>query len=260
MLGLILFSIVFGFFLSKIEGDAASIVAGFWKGIFQIMMKMTHLVMKALPIGVFGLVAKVVATTGIDSITSAALYSLAVIAGMFAYSLIVVPLLLISIAGVNPILHFRAMAPALFTAFSTTSSSATLPVTMECIEKRAGVSNRICSFTIPLGTSLNMSGGALCMCVASLFIAQTYGLPLTMTTISLIAVMSLLTSMGIAGIPSASLISVALILNTIGVPAEGIGNLGYVPHDGQCIGKCDLCCLACTLRRRKQCVSYRAAV
>lgn len=223
MLGLIFFSILFGFFLSRIESDAASIVAGFWKGIFQIMMKITQLVMKALPIGVFGLVAKVFATTGLDSITSAALYFVTVVSGMFAYSLIVVPILLISIAGVNPILHFRAMSPALFTAFSTTSSVATLPITMECIEKRAGISNRICSFTIPLGTSLHMAGGALCMCVASLFIAKTYGIALTMNTVSLISAMSLLTSMGIAGIPSASLISVALILNTIGVPAEGIG-------------------------------------
>jgi proton glutamate symport protein len=223
MLGLIFFSILFGFFLSKIEGDAASIVLGFLNGIFQIVMKMTHLVMKALPIGVFGLVAKVIAMTGLDSISSAALYCMTVIVSLIVYSLVIIPMLLIGVAGVNPILYFRAMSPALFTAFSTSSSAATLPVTIECIEKRVGVSNRICSFTVPLGTSLNMAGGALCMCIASLFIARTYAIPLSVTTISLVALMALLTSIGIAGIPSASLISVALILNTIGVPAEGIG-------------------------------------
>lgn len=223
MLGLILFSISFGFFLSKIEEEPAAIVLGFWKGLFQVIMKMTQLVMRALPIGVFGLVAKVVATTGLESLTSATFYFLAVVASLLAYSLIVIPMLLFLIAGVNPLLHFRAISPALFTAFSTSSSAATLPITMECVEKRAGVSNRICSFTIPLGTSLNMSGGALYMCVAALFIAKTYGVALTMTTVCLVALMAALTSMGIAGIPSASLISVALILNTIGIPAEGIG-------------------------------------
>ena len=223
MLGLILFCILFGFFLSKIDKDASSIVLGFWKGIFQIMMKMTHLVMKALPIGVFGLVAKVIATTGLESITSASFYFLTVIASLLFYSLVIIPILLVGFGNVNPFLYFRAMSPAFFTAFSTSSSAATLPVTMECVEKRAGVSNRVCSFTIPLGTSLNMSGGALYMSIASLFIAMSYGSHLSMTTIALVGLMALITSMGIAGIPSASLISVGLILHTIGVPAEGIG-------------------------------------
>jgi Na+/H+-dicarboxylate symporter len=196
---------------------------GFWKGLFQIMMKITHLVMEALPLGVFGLVAKVIATTGLDAISSATLYFIAVTASLLFYSIVVIPLLLFCCARVNPIRHFRAISPALFTAFSTSSSVATLPITLECLEKRAGVSNRICSFTIPLGTSLNMSGGALYMCIASLFICTVYGVPLTVTKVSLVALMSLLTSMGIAGIPSASLISVAMILNSIGVPAEGIG-------------------------------------
>ena len=223
MLGLICFSILFGFFLSKIESDAASVVLKFWEGIFQIMMKMTHAIMKTLPIGVFGLVAKVVATTGVDSITSAAWYFLAAVMSLVGYSVLIVPVLLIVFAGINPIQHFRAIFPALFTAFSTSSSAATLPITMECVEKRAGISNRICSFSIPLGTSLHMPGGAAYMSVASLFIAAVYGIPLTLNTVSLVGFMALLTSMGIAGSPSASLISVALILNTIGVPAEGIG-------------------------------------
>lgn len=223
MLGLIFFSILFGFFISKIDSDAASIMRGFWEGVFQIMMKITQLIMKALPFGVFGLVAKVIATTGMDSIASVGVYFFTVILSLFIYSVGVLPLLLAGMAGVNPILYFRAMAPAFFTAFSTSSSAATMPMTMECLEKRAGVSNRICGFTIPLGTSLNMSGGALYLCIASLFIAKSYGIDLSLTTGCIIVFMSLLTSMGIAGIPSASLISVVVILQTIGVPAEGIG-------------------------------------
>lgn len=223
MLGLIFFSIFFGFFLSKIESSQGEVILKFWEGIFQIMMKMTHLIMKALPIGVFGLVTKVVATTGVDAMTSAGWYFLTVVLSLLFFSFVVIPLLVLLIGRMNPVDHFRALFPALFTAFSTSSSAATLPITMECVEIGLGVSNRICSFSIPLGTSINMSGGALNMTIASLFIASMYGISLSMTTVSLIGVMALLTSMGVAGIPSASLISVALILNTVGVPAEGIG-------------------------------------
>lgn len=223
MLGLIVFSILFGFFISKIDSDAATIVRGFWKGIFQIMMQITHLVMKALPFGVFGLVAKVIATTGFDAMGSVGIYFMTVIASMVVFSCVVLPLLLAVIGRVNPILAFRALAPALFTAFSTSSSAATLPITMECLEKEAGVSNRICSFSLPLGTSINMSGGALYLIIASLFIAQSYGVELSIPTLCLTASMALLTSMGIAGIPSASLISLVVILQAIGVPAEGVG-------------------------------------
>lgn len=223
MLGLIFFSLLFGFFLSKIEEKPAAILLGFWQGIFQVMMKITHLVMKALPIGVFGLVAKVVATTGFEAITSVTLFFVTVVIGLFIYALVALPLLLYFVGRINPLLHFKAMAPALFTAFSTSSSAASLPITIECVEKRAGISNRICSFTIPLGATLNLSGTALYICVAVLFITQVYGVPLSATHLILVALMSLLTSMGMAGIPSASLISIMIVLNTIGVPAEGIG-------------------------------------
>ena len=223
MLGLIVFSILFGCFISKIDADAAAVMMGFWKGIFQIMMRITHLVMRALPIGVFGLVAKVVALTGLNAFASVGLYFAAVVASMLVYALAVLPMLLSLWGGVKPVLYFRAMAPAILTAFSTSSSAATLPVTMECLEKRVGISNRICSFSLPLGTSINMSGGALFLCIASLFIAHAYGVEFSFATLSLVAILSLLTSMGIAGIPSASLISLMVILQTLGVPAEGIG-------------------------------------
>lgn len=225
MLGLIAFCLLFGFFAAKIESHASSVVLGFWKGVFQIMMAITHLVMRALPIGVFGLVAKVVATTGMDSFRSVAYFFVTVLISLLVYSLVVLPFLLAFVARVNPIMHLRAVAPALVTAFSTSSSSASLPITIECVEKRAAVSNRICSFTIPLGASLNMSGSALHQCAAALFIAQVYGVPFSISTVTIIALMSLLTSFGMAGVPSASLISVVVILNTVGVPADGIALL-----------------------------------
>src|SRR5262249_52116097 len=135
------------------------------------------------------------------------------------------PILLKFMARVKPWRHFQAMAPALITAFSTSSSSATLPVTMECVEKRAGVSNRICSLVIPLGTSINMSGSALYECVAAIFIAQVYGVDLSLTSQFGVVLLALVTSIGIAGIPSASIVSIIIILRAMGLPAEGIGLL-----------------------------------
>lgn len=223
MLGLILFSLLFGYFITKIEEQPGKIVLGVFQGIFQIMMKITHLVMKALPIGVFGLVAKVVATTGIESFASVALYFMTVVLGFLIFGLILIPLLLKFIAKVSPLAHIKAMAPALFTAFTTSSSVATLPLSIECLEKRAGVSNRVTAFVMPLGVSLNMSGTALFQAVSALFIAQVYGIELAVPLVILIGIMSFLTSIGVAGIPSASLVSLVITLTTAGLPADGIG-------------------------------------
>ena len=117
------------------------------------------------------------------------------------------------------------MAPALLTAFSTASSSATLPVTMERLEEHAGVSNKICSFVLPLGATVNMNGTALYECAAAMFLAQAYGLELTFGIQFSIVIIALLTSIGVAGIPSASLVAIAIILNAVGLPVEAIGVL-----------------------------------
>jgi Na+/H+-dicarboxylate symporter len=115
------------------------------------------------------------------------------------------------------------MLPALLTAFSTSSSSATLPITMDCVENRAGVSNRVSGFTLPLGATINMDGTALYECVAAMFIAQAYGLSLDMATQFTIVLIALLTSIGVAGIPSASLVAITIILAAIGLPLEAVG-------------------------------------
>lgn len=225
MLGLIFFSLLFGYAISKIDSHPQSILMGFWQGIFQSMLVITDVIMHFLPIGVFCLVAKSFATAGLDSLQSLALFFVTVIVGLCVFMFIALPLLLKFVGGVSPMNHFRAMAPALVTAFSTSSSSASLPVTIDCVEKRAGVSNRICSLVIPLGTSINMSGSALYECVAALFIAQVYGIELSFTTQLSVVILALVTSIGIAGIPSASIVAIIVILNAMGLPAEGIGLL-----------------------------------
>jgi proton glutamate symport protein len=225
MLGLIFFSLLFGYAISKIEQHPQSIILGFWQAIFQAMLVITDVIMQFLPLGVFCLVAKSFATSGFDSLHALAMFMVTVLVGLSVFMFIALPLLLKFIGRVNPASHFRAMAPALVTAFSTSSSSASLPVTIECVEKRAGVSNRICSLVIPLGTSINMSGSALYECVAALFIAQVYGLELSFTTQFSVVLLSLVTSIGIAGIPSASIVAIIVILKAIGLPAEGIGLL-----------------------------------
>jgi Na+/H+-dicarboxylate symporter len=223
MLGVIFFCILFGYALSKIPQGPSAMLQGIFQGIFQTMLKITHIIMKFLPYGVFCLIAKVFITTGFSSIGSVSLFLLTVLLGLAVYMCIGLPLLLKFVARVKPSRHFRAMAPALITAFSTSSSSATLPITINCVEKRAGVSNRICSLVVPLGTSVNMSGSALYECVAAMFVAQAYGIHMSIITQFLIVALSLITSIGVAGIPSASLIAIMIILKTVGLPAEGIG-------------------------------------
>lgn len=223
MLGIIFFSLLFGYAVSKIESHASALLMTFWQGIFQAMLRITQMIMTLLPYGVFCLVAKVFASSGFGSIGSLALFATTVILSLAVFMFIGLPLLLKLIGKVSPIAHFKAMSPALITAFSTSSSSATLPITIDCVEKRAGVSNRICSLVVPLGTTVNMAGSALYECVAAMFIAQAYGIDLSFATQFLIVLIALITSMGIAGVPSGGLIAIIVILRVIGLPAEGIG-------------------------------------
>jgi proton glutamate symport protein len=226
MLALIFFCLLFGYFMTRVGNEGYSeTLFNFWQGIFEVMMRITHLVMRFAPIGVFGLVAKVVATTGFSQFASVGWFFLAVVGGLLVHALITIPLLLGMIGRVSPLRHFKAMSPALLTAFSTASSSATLPLTMECVEKRAGVSNRTTSFVLPLGATVNMDGTALYECAAAIFIAQAYGLDLTFATQFTIVVIALLTSIGVAAVPSASLVAITIILAAIGLPLDAIGLL-----------------------------------
>lgn len=223
MLGMIFFSLLFGFFMTRIQEDYAETQYNFWQGVYETMMRITDWVMLFAPIGVFALVARVVASTGFEAFMPLAWFFLSVVLALAIHLLVTLPLLLRFVGGVNPLRHYRAMAPALLTSFSTASSSATLPITMECVEKNAGVSNRTSSFVLPLGATVNMDGTALYECVAAMFIAQAYGLELTFATQFTIVLVALLTSIGVAGIPAASLVAISIILAAIGLPAEGIG-------------------------------------
>ena len=224
MLGLIFFSLLFGFFLSKGQGKHFQSTRDLFTSLFDIMMSLTNLVMKFAPIGVFGLVTKVVATTGFEAFQPVMVFFFTVLAALAIHALVVIPLILKYAGKINSVSdHYRAMAPALLTAFSTASSSATLPTTMNCVEKNAGVSNRTTSFVLPLGATVNMDGTALYECVAAMFIAQAYGLELTLTVQFTIVWIALITSIGVAGIPAASLVAIVLILTVIGLPVEAIG-------------------------------------
>jgi Na+/H+-dicarboxylate symporter len=224
MLGLIFFGLLFGYFLTKIEIEQRkTTLLNFWNGVLDVMMKMTDWVMKFAPIGVFGLVAKVVASTGLEAFLPLAYFFFTVLFALLIHFAVVMPVMLAWLGKVNPLRHYKAMLPALLTSFSTSSSSATLPITLECVEKNAGVSNRTSSFVLPLGATINMDGTALYECVAAMFIAQAYGIELGLTEQFLIVITALVTSIGVAGIPAASLVAISIILTTIGLPLEGLG-------------------------------------
>ena len=223
MLGIIFFSLLFGYFLTRINEPQGTVLRNFWQGMLDVMMEITTWVMKFAPIGVFALVAKVVAASGFEAFKPLAIFFFTVLAALAIHFLFTMYVILKTVAKVNPKLHYRAMAPALLTAFSTSSSSATLPLTLDCVEQRAGVSNKVSSFTLPLGATVNMDGTALYECVAAMFIAQAYGIDLGFTTQFMIVLVALLTSIGVAGIPSASLVAISIILATIGLPMEAVG-------------------------------------
>lgn len=223
MLGLIFFALLFGYFISRLEDETGNSHKLFWRGLLNIMMQMTNLVMKFAPYGVFALVCKVILVSGIEAFRPLAVFFISVVIALAIHLFVFLPLVLKFIARVKPSRHYQAMLPALLTAFSTSSSSATLPVTIDCVEQRARVSNKVSGFTLPLGATVNMDGTALYECVAAMFIAQAYGLDLDLVTQFTIVLIALLTSIGVAGIPSASLVAITIILAAIGLPLEAIG-------------------------------------
>jgi Na+/H+-dicarboxylate symporter len=225
MLGLIFFAILFGYFMTHLDNQYASPLYNFWNGVFHVMMKMTEWIMLFAPIGVFGLVAKVVAETGFDAAGPLATFAIAVIAALAIHAFVTLPLLLRFIGRVDPLKTLKGASPAMLTAFSTASSSATLPITMDSVEENIGVSNKVSSFVLPLGATVNMNGTALYECAAAMFLAQAYGLDLTLGVQFTIVAIALMTSIGVAGVPSASLVAIAIILVAVGLPVEAIGVL-----------------------------------
>ena len=225
MLGIIFFALLFGFFMTKIKSELSATLTRFWDGVFHVMMMMTEWIMKFAPYGVFGLIAGVIAESGFSAAKPLLIFAATVLVALGVHILVTLPLLLRFVGGVSPYKMFPIMAPAMLTAFSTSSSSATLPITMDCVEEGAGVSNKISSFVLPLGATVNMNGTALYECAAAMFLAQAYGLDLTFGIQFVIVVTALLTSIGVAGVPSASLVAIAIILAAVGLPVEAIAYL-----------------------------------
>ena len=186
-------------------------------------------IIKFTPLGIFSISAKVIAQQvqlGNDVsevIGRLGLYFLTVLIGLFIHAFITLPLSVKLIGKANPIKHFKNMATPILTAFSTSSSNATLPLTMKAVEIENGVSNKIASFTLPLGATVNMNGTALYECVAVMFIAQAYGVDLTFGQQIVVVLTALLAAIGSAGIPMAGLVMMAVVLKAVGLPLEGIG-------------------------------------
>jgi Na+/H+-dicarboxylate symporter len=225
MLGVIFFALVFGYFMTQIPNRQGEGLLNFWQGISETMMRITMWIMRFATYGVFGLVAGPVAATGFAAFQPLLIFFITVLLALATHVLVIMPLLLKYVGGVSPLAHFKVMAPAILTAFSTASSSATLPLTMELVEKKAGVSEKTTSFVLPLGATVNMDGTALYECVAAIFLAQAYGLDLSFATQFTVVLIALLTSIGVAGIPAASLVAITVILTAIGLPIEAIGLL-----------------------------------
>ncbi|MCH7774107.1 MAG: dicarboxylate/amino acid:cation symporter [Bacteroidetes bacterium] len=226
MLAIIFFSILIGYFITRVNEKHKIMFTDFFNGGFEVMMKLTHFIIKFTPLGILGLVAGVVAEQAdnlMNLIGSLGLYMAAVLLGLIIHAFITLPLIIRFAAKVNPRLHARAMSAPLLTAFSTSSSSATLPLTLDAVENNSGVSNKVTSFVLPLGATVNMDGTALYECVAAMFIAQAYGIELGFLLQMVVVMTALLASIGAAGIPMAGLVMISVILSAVGLPLEGIG-------------------------------------
>jgi len=229
MLSVIFFALLSGFFITKLAPKSKEILLVGVNAGFELMMKITGFIIKFTPYGVFGIVAITIAKQagdtealyGISKIMG--LYMLTVLAALSIHFAITLPLILKLVGKVKPLDHLKSMSVPLLTAFSTSSSSATLPLTMEAIEQKAGVSNKITSFVLPLGATINMDGTALYECIAAMFIAQAYGIELSFLQQIIVVLTALLASIGAAGIPMAGLVMISVILSAVGLPLEGIG-------------------------------------
>lgn len=223
---IIFFAIFFGFFATRVIPEYKEPVVTFFNAVFEIMMKITMFVIKFTPLGIFGIVSGIMAENAgnlLNIFGRMGAYMLTVIAALSIHAIITLPLLMRIIGNANPLKHARGMSVPLLTAFSTSSSSATLPLTMEAVEKNSGVSNKTSSFVLPLGATINMDGTALYQCIAVLFIAQAYGVDLSFLQQIIVIITTLLASIGAAGIPMAGLVIITVILSAVGLPLEGVG-------------------------------------
>ncbi|MGB2697247.1 MAG: dicarboxylate/amino acid:cation symporter [Candidatus Zixiibacteriota bacterium] len=227
ILPLIIFSLFFGGVLTTL-GKKAEGVINFFSVCNEAIMKIVHLIMYFAPLGIFGLIAGKLGSVGggqafLFELSKLGKYALTVIIGLSVHGVFVLPLFLLILARKNPFSYLFNMSSALTTAFSTASSSATLPLTMECVEKKNLISQRASSFVLPLGATINMDGTALYEAVAAIFIAQSFGIHLEPGQQIIIFFTATLAAIGAAGIPEAGLVTMILVLQSVNLPLEGIG-------------------------------------
>ncbi len=221
MLQIIVFALLFGYAISH-AGEPGRRIASFFRDMESVVMKMVEVVMELAPYGVFVLLAKLFSTMGIGAILDLAAYFFTVLAVLLFHALVVYSLMLKGFAGLSPRILMTKMRPVWAFAFSTASSGATLPITLRTVERRMGVHNSVAGFTVPLGATINMDGTAIMQGVATVFIAQVYGVDLSMTAFITVILTATLASVGTAAVPGVGLITLALVLEQAGLPVEGI--------------------------------------
>jgi proton glutamate symport protein len=222
VLPVIFFSILFGYFVTRLDEPHKSHLGNLFEAGFKAMMKLTYAVIWTAPLGVFGINARIVATTGFEAFRSLGFYFILVLVGLLIHAAVTLPLLVFLVTRRNPYRHFLGMPPALITAFSTGSTIVTLPLTMKAVTEHSGVSDKIASFVLPIGATVNMDGTALYECVAVIFIAQIYGFNLGFDQQLVIVLTALLASIGAASVPMSGLVMMSIILGAVGLPLEGV--------------------------------------
>ena len=221
MLPIIVFALFVGIMLAKL-GTRGSVVANFFSQFNDVMMEMTMAIMRIAPIGVFCLIARTFATVGFSAFAPMLKYMGNVTLALAIQCLIVYQILLFVFTRLNPFKFIKKFLPVMGFAFSTATSNATIPMSIDTLSNKMGVSKQISSFTIPLGATINMDGTSIMQGVAVVFIAQAYGIPLTMGNLATVVVTATLASIGTAGVPSVGLVTLAMVLNSVGLPTEGI--------------------------------------
>lgn len=222
MLQVIFFALAIGVGLTMIDPSKSGPVITIFEAFIEVILKIIGIVMVIAPFAVFALVAQAIVTLGLEVLGAVAVYAGVVMFGLALVLFGMYPLILRLFAGVGYRRYFKAMAPAMLTAFSSSSSSATLPVTISCVTKRLGASNRVAGFVCPIATTINMDGTAMYQGIAALFIAQMYNVPLTVTDQVLLVLTALMASLGTPGIPGAGIVMLVIILESRNIPAEGI--------------------------------------
>ncbi len=228
MIAIIFFTVFFAVFCFKVSEDSRNRIVDFFRALLDIVMSMTLFIISLAPYGVFCLVTNLIVETGFGAFVPLAWYCVTVFLALAIHFLVVLPLILKLLTPLAPYRMMAAMSPALLTAFSTASSNATLPLTMACAERRAGVGKRVSSFVLPLGATVNMDGTALYECVAVLFIAQVLGVDMNAVQQITVIFTALLVSVGAAGIPHAGLVMMVIIFKAVGLPLEATGMIWAV--------------------------------